>query len=85
MLDHSLAGAVVDEGEECQNDGELRHLDAAIAVCITDEPEMADPGNLGEDEAADEGRESMLLVIALDKDMARGAVADKKSESCNHS
>lgn len=66
MFDDGLAGAVVDKRKEREDDGELRDANASGAISIDDDPEMAEPGDFGENEATDESGKGMLLVVALD-------------------
>ena len=49
---HALAGVVIDEREDTQDDSDLGDADAGVAESVNDVPGVAEPGNLGKDEAA---------------------------------
>ena len=43
----------------------MRDFDAGFAECINDIPGVAEPGNFREDNAADDGGESEVVIVAL--------------------
>lgn len=52
VFDHALAGGIVDEDEDGQDDGELWDADAGVTESVDDIPRMAEPGDFGKDETA---------------------------------
>ena len=51
MLDDGLAGTVINEGEDGEDDCKLWDADAGGAKGVNNGPGMAKPGDFGKDEA----------------------------------
>ena len=55
VFDDGLAGTIINESEDCENDGELWNANASGSKGVNNGPGMAEPSDFGEDEAAGEG------------------------------
>ena len=78
-FDHSLAGVIIDKGENSQYDSKLRNTNAGTAKGINNIPGMTKPGRLGKDEPANQGRKSETLIVALRENVAAGSITNQKT------